>query len=933
MSIENEHFLPGALVTARGRTWVVQNGSEDDWLKLRPLAGAEDEEAEISPALEAVGPASFPPPDPERCGALGAAKLLYDALRFGLRSGAGPFRSFGSIAVEPRSYQLVPLMMALRQETVRLLIADDVGIGKTIEAGLVLRELIDRGVVESAAVLCPPHLVDQWVEELERRFNLHAEALTASSAASLEKRVPHGRTLFEEFPYLVVSLDYIKSERHREYFQAVAPSCIIVDEAHTCTRTGGSRQLRFDLLKRLAGDKSRHMLFLTATPHSGNEDAFYNLLSLLDPDFEQLRDQAVTADNPLRQRLARHFVQRRRKDIAEWQQQAHERRGGFPARMTSEITYKLDPDREKFFADVQNYCKALLEKSQKEDKDRGRGRGAIIWYAVLGLLRCVSSSPRAAVKALENRLDPGEDIEAAARELEDGGDASDEGAGASDVEPGVGVEDSEALKSLISRAKKLEARGNDPKAALLERHVARLMADGFQPVIFCRYIATAEYVAERLKAKFPDTAVACVTGALVPEERREQVESLADAPKRILVATDCLSEGINLQELFTAAVHYDLAWNPTRHEQREGRVDRFGQRAPEVRCSMIYGQNNPVDGFVLNVILKKSQEIQKSLGVIVPVPEDRGRIQEALVQAALFKGEGYQGELDLGDTDVVEKLNETWTDAMERVSRIRTVFAQRSIHPEEIYPLWSAQQQVLGSHEDLERFCREASASLGCKLEDTARAGVVRIPVHAFRDESLRVRLADDGIKEGALLDFESLHRSSPFVKLLSEEFVSQATTGADPLCPAARCAAAESDAVAKKTAVFLLRIRYQMMLRYRNQLRRCLLAEEVLPVSAEGFRKSVWSEGEAPLALLSSASPSNLTPAAASKFVSEALALFDAERNGAVAGIAARRAEALLAEHQLLREYSTGGTVSEVKVCTPVDLMGVFVLLPAEDD
>jgi superfamily II DNA/RNA helicase len=106
---------------------------------------------------------------------------------------------------------------------------------------------------------------------------------------------------------------------------------------------------------------------------------------------------------------------------------------------------------------------------------------------------------------------------------------------------------------------------------------------------------------------------------------------------RILVATDCLSEGINLQHLFTAVVHYDLAWNPTRHEQREGRVDRFGQQAPEVRCTMLYGQDNPVDGFVLNVILRKGEAIQKELGVLVPMPEDKQRINQALVKAALMK--------------------------------------------------------------------------------------------------------------------------------------------------------------------------------------------------------------------------------------------------------------------------------------------------------
>jgi hypothetical protein len=136
-------FSPGALVKARDREWVVQPGSSDTLLRLRPLGGSEEDITTLVPGLEFVPPvpATFPEPDPSMPGNHTAAQLLRDALQLKLRSGAGPFRSFANIAVEPRAYQLVPLLMALRQSTVRLLIADDVGIGKTIEAGLITREL------------------------------------------------------------------------------------------------------------------------------------------------------------------------------------------------------------------------------------------------------------------------------------------------------------------------------------------------------------------------------------------------------------------------------------------------------------------------------------------------------------------------------------------------------------------------------------------------------------------------------------------------------------------------------------------------------------------------------------------------------------------------------------------------------------------------
>ena len=177
MSSAAATFNPGSIVRARGREWVVLPQSETHVLYLRPLGGGEELPTVLAPALERepVEPASFPPPKPEQSGTQMAGLLLRDALMLKLRAGAGPFRSFGNIAIEPRAYQLVPLMMALKQQTIRLLIADDVGIGKTIEAGLIAREMLDRGEIQRLTVLCPPHLCEQWQQELSNRFHIHPE--------------------------------------------------------------------------------------------------------------------------------------------------------------------------------------------------------------------------------------------------------------------------------------------------------------------------------------------------------------------------------------------------------------------------------------------------------------------------------------------------------------------------------------------------------------------------------------------------------------------------------------------------------------------------------------------------------------------------------------------------------------------------------------
>ena len=959
MTTDTLDYLPGNLVRARGREWVVQadthQGDGGSLLRLRPLGGADEDIITLIPELEfePVTPATFAWPNPEQAGNHAAALLLRDALRLKLRAGGGPFRSFGNIAVEPRAYQLVPLLMALRLTTVRLLIADDVGIGKTIEAGLIARELIDRGEVARLAVLCPPHLVEQWQGELQNRFNLQAVALTSASASRIERDLPHGVGLFDQHPIVVVSLDYIKSERHREHFLSIAPECIIVDEAHTCASSGAGKQLRFELLQRLAKDTERHLLLLTATPHSGDEAAFYNLLSLLDPAFVGLQSR-TSADDPLRQQLARHFVQRRRKDIVEWQAETHDGRG-FARRMKTELTYKLTGDWGAFFDAVQAYCREMAESVEQTQQ----GSARLIWYATLALLRCVASSPAAAVKALTTRLEgktaglnsADDDDLLEDDRLHDG--AADDLHG-NDLEPAgqldethTALQDAARLQALIAEAQRLSGKAGDPKLAALIAHMEGLVKDGYAPVVFCRYVATAHYVAAELKKHFPKVLVDVVTGELSPEERRAKVEGMEEgegAQARILVATDCLSEGINLQHLFTAVVHYDLAWNPTRHEQREGRVDRFGQQAPEVRCTMLYGQDNPVDGFVLNVILRKGEAIQKELGVLVPMPEDKQRINQALIKAALMKRENRSSaQAQLGfDFEEAEALlaplQTQWTDALEKAKANRTVFAQRRIRPDEVLPEWQKQQAALGSSADVQRFVQSACARLGAPLE-AARRQTHRLHTQHL-PEALRQRLSDEGlVPEGAtraahttlVLDFAELHRSHPLVSVLADHLLENALQSGEDAAPAAsitaRCAATITDAVDVVTTVVLLRLRHQLGYVRRRQPYQ-MMAEETVALAVKGRSNPEWLSDDTTAQLLECVPTANLPQGAMAREVAQALQ-FLAQHPQQLNALAQARAQTLLADHRRVREAARDVGQYSVAPCLPVDVMGVYVLLP----
>src|SRR5579883_2188072 len=240
------NYTVGSLVTARGREWVVLPREDPDVLLLRPLGGGERDVTGIFlPAEPDVRPASFPPPDPEQADDHTAGALLRDAVRLGLRTGAGPFRSFGRIAVEPRPYQIVPLLMTLKLDPVRLLIANDIGIGKTVEAALIARELLDRGEIKRLAVLCPAQLCEQWQDALDRQFHIPAEVVRPGTVRGLQTRLERegrydlSRTLYEQCPFTVISIDWAKSPGHDLDLIRGCPELVIVDEAHIVSQPGG----------------------------------------------------------------------------------------------------------------------------------------------------------------------------------------------------------------------------------------------------------------------------------------------------------------------------------------------------------------------------------------------------------------------------------------------------------------------------------------------------------------------------------------------------------------------------------------------------------------------------------------------------------------------------------------------------------------------
>ena len=917
----------GDLIHARGREWIVLGKPAEDLLRVRPLSGSEEDAILIAPRLERqpVREATFELPRADQLDTQDAGRLLADALRLSLRRGAGPFRSAAHLGVEPRAYQLVPLLIALRLDVKRMLIADDVGIGKTIEAGMILRELIDRGEIDSFAVLCPPHLVDQWVEELSTKFDIDAVAVTSARTRSLEQGIALGDTIFGVHPYTVVSLDYIKADSRRESFAHACPKFVVVDEAHACV--GGSEkgtQQRFSLLERLADDPLRHLLLLTATPHSGNQDAYARLLSLLHPDLAGGPDTPdANALERYRRRLAQHFVQRRRADIAgQWGEAS-----AFAARMEHPAPqYRLSGDFQTFQEDVLDYCMGIATRAGGERERR------LAFWGTLALMRCVGSSPAAAVSALRNRLS------GMADEIELGSVILDEEDGQfadSDVEPATApeAEEAAALRQLIAEAEALAARPlDDPKLRKLVQLLKELEGKKARPVVFCRFISTAEAVGETLRAQFKKHTVEVVTGRLTPEERRARVEALADHPNRILVATDCLSEGINLQALFNAVVHYDLNWNPTRHQQREGRVDRFGQPEDEVWFAMMFGENSMIDGAVLQVITRKAERIAKETGVSVPIPQDSASVTNALMQAMLLRSSHDKAQLTLDLGAAEAQLDGEWRNAEDNARRSQTRYAQTALRPEEVLPEWRKLRDLLGGPKEVERFTRRALARIDTPLgevKDHFRARYDDLP-QQFR-EKLAARgltgIRAIGFADKLLPDVAHIGRTHPLVATLAEAMAEGALdpNGIEGRATLGRAAAWRTHGVDRITTVLLLRLRFKLT----TSGRRTLLAEEATALAfAPGSTGPVATGAEA-LALLEPDASGDIAPPAIARQIDQAVDRLP-DYQPAIAAYAATRAAALGEDHERVKAATRGeGATTIVDPVLPADVIGLYVLVP----
>ncbi len=971
----NPQFTPGSLVSARGREWVVLPNpdaeSQPNVLFVRPIDGVDDETTLILTDLEDATPAQFDLPTSDDLGSDRSCRYLRDALRLSVRNSAGPFRSFGHIAVEPRPYQFVPLILALKQDPTRLLIADDVGIGKTVEAALIVRELLDRGDAKRFCVLCPPHLAEQWQRELYEKFRLDAKLVLSSTVKALERECAQGESLFDVHPYTVVSIDFIKTDMRQKEFLRTAPEIVVFDEAHSIAfdPLTSARHQRYKLASQLCKDKNRHVILVTATPHSGKENAFRSLLGLLNDDFldesKYPADLSGKENERRREEMARYFVQRRRGDIKDFLGE----KTAFPECKEEETGWLLSSAYRAFFDDVLAFVKGLV------DDPSGASRAKRIrWWSALSLLRSAASSPEAAKSTLARRselapddvydetTDDLEKIDAIGEKYALDADAPDPDSPddmplGADVDPERGQNKTrrEKMNALAQRCDALRGPDVDFKLAALIKEIKALKKANYNPIVFCRFIPTVDYLYDELRKVFPPESIDGVTGRLIPEDREARVAKLAEQPWRVLVCTDCLSEGINLQESFDATIHYDLSWNPTRHEQREGRVNRFGQTRSPVLSRTFYGKDVGIDGIVLDVLLRKHQKIKKSLGVSVPTPTNTKDVLESIVSGYVMRGttsanvRGRKSDApllpgvsdyldDLYDEKMLEeakKYHKDWDDVANREEkRSQTFFAHRatSANIGEIKRELDETRRSIGSSAVAKEFVLNALTDSGAVVKKLDDSGVYELDLSSVGRE-LRDYFPDYQSYRAKFdmpvtADVEYVNRTHPIVENLADYVVNAALDSTTENSLAKRCGVVRTSDVSVMTTLLLLRCRFHL-LRKEGEVETQTLAEDVQVVGFSGLPSNpTWLTDEEIERILKARPSGNVPSQQARTFIDRVLGGY-ADLKPRLDQYAVERAAALKDAHERVKIATKTKVKTDVVPELPPDVVGVYVYLP----
>jgi len=624
---------------------------------------------------------------------------------------ASPF--FGAIQVE--DFQLVPVLKALRMPRVALLLADDVGLGKTIEAGLILTELIIRRRVRRILIVCPASLRSQWKQEMRDKFSIHFDVVDRNQTHALRKRLGMDANPWRSLSRSITSYDYLKQPDVLEEFRAASRPAdgsahlpwdlLIVDEAHNLSPAPYGEDSNVSRMLGQLGPLFEHKLFLTATPHNGHTRSFSGLLETLDPVRFSRTGELSPAE---RTRIEQVLVRRLKREI-----NAVTTPPRFCERTLQALRLDLKPQERALssaFQDFRKKVRSLIAKAKRTDQLAGGFAVEILgkrllscpvafadsWLRYQEGLAATEAAEAEEVRAAERAAqeETADDREAESRTAHAArtvgawlkplaGKLKDEISGVDAALTRLGLKKEKTPPAQLDSA-------SDARFEALRKWIddhlragPRGWRDDERMVIFTEYKTTLDYLERRLRSLYPEAGAIRVLFGGMDETERDEIKAAFNDPRdavRILVATDAAAEGLNLQETARFLLHYDVPWNPARLEQRNGRLDRHGQARDVVVHHFV--TDDDADVSFLAHVVEKVEAIRDDLG-------STGDVFDAAIQRRLIAGEAdelVKRELDLKIEQVkgrasVPRDGTIRIEAGEEAARLRALGAEIDLDP------------------------------------------------------------------------------------------------------------------------------------------------------------------------------------------------------------------------------------------------------------
>lgn len=697
-------------------------------------------------------------------------QLAAEALRIKHASLYDPLAAVNSSDVEPLPHQIRAVYDELLPRIpLRYLLADDPGAGKTIMAGLYLKELHLRSDLNRAMIVAPGGLVEQWREELSQKFGLHFPILTKAMVDEAE-----GRNVFREYPYLIARMDQLsRSEELMEQLEDADWDVAIVDEAHRMSAhyyswDGSVSETKRFKMGRVLSQTAHNLLLMTATPHGGKEEDFQLFMQLLDQDM---------FEGPFRKGIHKTDLSGRMRRMVKEELLTMEGKPLFPERRAYTVGFDLSDAERELYEDVTEYVRVEMGRAERLIEQGNRKRGNNVGFALTILQRRLASSPEAILRSLERRQarlgDRVREIDRMAADaklrqeaeefdlfivraisVDDYDDFDDEVSEdeRADFEEQVEevvdlataaqtVEELNAeiriLEQLILLARRVRQLDEDRKwvelRSLLESEVLVASQDESvrKIIVFTEHRDTLAYLSEKIRRLFGrDDALVVIHGGTNREARKLAKEEFTENPRTVvLLATDAAGEGLNLQRAHLM-VNYDLPWNPNRIEQRFGRIHRIGQREVCHLWNMV--ATNTREGEVFKTLLEKIQQQSEAYnGNLFHVLGEKDAFENHSLKDLLVEAIRYGNE-----PEVRARLDKIIDAGVSRGTQ--ELLAERALHPE-MFPGISAddvRRQIERARErrlqpgSVHAFFGPAFERLGGKLRrrENGRYEITRVP-------------------------------------------------------------------------------------------------------------------------------------------------------------------------------------------------------------